>query len=407
MWNTSNSPFSEPLLLSHSEYATDDEEFRSVASHENSLEGYEDVIGNVEEEEEPTPARRRVEHLLLPSIADRPERTNLIRYWLEEYLGTNTWLDRREDSIQQQHPSDATTTTTTTTERNMNDVVLAQLPAVTDSLFVFNFSCFLSFTIITILLFHLLIKHVLVWEHRQSLIIPDLLAFDGPSIVQDSLVFFLVGRLYQIKRVALLLEMASIAILSALYTSWIPQFSFLQHSVTLYEMHCTWPWQLWVYVFVLIVPLCVGVLYWHVQYARKHTAGTLTGKAIEVIGLTSLFLLPLCFNVNATASSFEFHHWFAGWLFGMHANIGHDAVWPLSRWTMAWCWGLYINGLAVWGRDPLLTCAYANHVLHRQGCRFELEQAESHEGNTFLAPFLQHLLGGSNGDGTDWRHCSR
>lgn len=35
-----------------------------------------------------------------------------------------------------------------------------------------------------------------------------------------------------------------------------------------------------------------------------------------------------------TSSYFHFHHWFAGWLIGMHANF--DVWW--SRAAMAYCW---------------------------------------------------------------------
>jgi hypothetical protein len=114
---------------------------------------------------------------------------------------------------------------------------------------------------------------------------------------------------------------------------------------------------------------------------------------VEVVLTFALFLTP-----QVTNSQFEFHHWFAGLLFGMHAN--YDTWW--SRATQAWCLGQYINGLAVWGRDPTLTCGYAFYISTRQHCTrldygtfwLDEESNECWTGST-LADY----------DAPDWRHC--
>ena len=35
---------------------------------------------------------------------------------------------------------------------------------------------------------------------------------------------------------------------------------------------------------------------------------------------------------------------------------------------MAYCYGMYINGIAVYGRDPLLTCDYATFIIKDLNC---------------------------------------
>ena len=84
-------------------------------------------------------------------------------------------------------------------------------------------------------------------------------------------------------------------------------------------------------------------------------------KFIELILSVLFLLLP-----SASSPFMHLHHWFAGWLLGMHANF--DVWW--SRATLAWCWGLYINGIAVYGRDPLLTCGYTLFLSKQQGCPY-------------------------------------
>eukprot|EP00532_Pseudo-nitzschia_australis_P015939 CAMPEP_0168255924 /NCGR_PEP_ID=MMETSP0141_2-20121125/5529_1 /TAXON_ID=44445 /ORGANISM="Pseudo-nitzschia australis, Strain 10249 10 AB" /LENGTH=96 /DNA_ID=CAMNT_0008192487 /DNA_START=194 /DNA_END=481 /DNA_ORIENTATION=+ len=41
-----------------------------------------------------------------------------------------------------------------------------------------------------------------------------------------------------------------------------------------------------------------------------------------------------------------------------------------SRLAMAWCWGMYVNGIAVYGRDPVLTCEYAYFLTIDNRCPY-------------------------------------
>ena len=63
--------------------------------------------------------------------------------------------------------------------------------------------------------------------------------------------------------------------------------------------------------------------------------------------MTLLVMKPI-----ASRPSFHPHHWFLAWLLGCHVN---QRFW----WSIAlqgFLWGIYINGVAVYGRDGLLGC---------------------------------------------------
>lgn len=70
---------------------------------------------------------------------------------------------------------------------------------------------------------------------------------------------------------------------------------------------------------------------------------------------------------------------------------------------MAWCWGCYMNGIAVYGRDPVLTCEYAYFMSVTQRCPFvecylEAMERPDHtiHDNITVAPMKP----------PDWRNCS-
>jgi hypothetical protein len=185
----------------------------------------------------------------------------------------------------------------------------------------------------------------------------DVWRYEANLIITDIVLFFVVGRLFRQRGVdhgAWLFW----CLAANWYSSYITDFTLFRHAFTLYEMHCTWPWTLWVFV-LLVTPIVLIVVVWHVQYAWQH--GLLVQKSLEMIFCVTFLLAPL-----VTSSYFHFHHWFAGLLVGMHLNF--DVWW--SRASMAWCWGQYINGIAVYGRDPVLTCAYAYFMSTTQRCPY-------------------------------------
>ena len=52
---------------------------------------------------------------------------------------------------------------------------------------------------------------------------------------------------------------------------------------------------------------------------------------------------------------------------------------------MAYFWGMYINGIAVYGRDPLLTCDYVKFMVQDQRCHFQFERVQKDDSLTSLS----------------------
>lgn len=230
------------------------------------------------------------------------------------------------------------------------------------------------------------------FEHDEKYTLSDMMTYELQLILSDAVLFFLVGRLFDKPGV----DHGSFLFWSAManiYSSSITTFTFLQHSFTLYEMHCTWPWKLWGFVVVVAV-LVVALVLLHVRQAvfiERHVIQ----KVSELLLAFMCFLAPV-----VTSKYFHFHHWFAGWLIGMHCN--YKTWW--SRAAMAWCWGCYINGIAVYGRDPILTCQYGMYLSDSLGCPYlhcyregiKHYTNDPHNNHTIVKPMIP----------PDWRNCS-
>jgi len=228
------------------------------------------------------------------------------------------------------------------------------------------------------------------WEHRESFTLSDFWVYESNMVVTDIAFFFIVGRLFKQRGVDHIMWIFT-AFLANIYSSYITNFSFLRHSLTLYEMHCTWPWQLWVFCAVLTVVIG-GVAILHVRKAVRDRVFLL--KVVELLLCVLFLLVPLM-----TSPYFHLHHWYIGWWIGMHANF--DVWW--SRATMAWCWGLYMNGIAVYGRDPVLTCGYAYFLSLQQKCPYLDCYLEGISNTPAPSPTNQTV---KEMIPPDWRNCS-
>ncbi|KAG7367177.1 hypothetical protein IV203_029847 [Nitzschia inconspicua] len=227
-------------------------------------------------------------------------------------------------------------------------------------------------------------------DRDKSLQLWHIWVFDGELMVRDTVVFFLVGRMWQKQGIDHIAFIGT-ALLANMYFEAQNFVPFLQHSVTLYQMHCVWPWTLWLFVIILI-PSIGALVVAHVL--RAHRERLLPMKLMELALCFFFFVAPL-----VPSNYFHLHHWYAGWLIGMHANF--DVWW--SQFAMAWCWGMYMNGIAVYGRDPVLTCEYAyfltvdNHCPY-VNCYLEAlkemrEHPQNHTQNVEMVP-------------ANWMNCS-
>lgn len=243
---------------------------------------------------------------------------------------------------------------------------------------------FIAYTFFSIGVVHVVVAH-LFDDRDRALTVAAIWRYEADLIARDCLVFFVVGRLWEKNGIDHLAWMGT-ALLANVYFESQNFVWFLQHSVTLFQMHCIWPWELWVFALLLIVVAAALV---GAHAAKAWRDRRLVHKLTEVGMCVLLFVVPV-----ATSDYFHLHHWYAGWLMGMQFNYN---VW-WSRLAMAWCWGMYVNGIAVYGRDPVLTCEYAYFLSLDNRCPYMSCYIEGvHDANNTSVTEMVPV---------DWRNCS-
>jgi len=224
------------------------------------------------------------------------------------------------------------------------------------------------------------------WEIDDNYSIADFFLYDFTTVLFDMLFFFVVGRMYNSDvDIDKLFPWGIFIALGCIYPSIANNFAFLRHSLSMYEMMCNWPMILFAYVatlLVLAVLLVGGLLRSH--YRRM----VLISRCIESVVLAFIFILPFASNNN-----FHLHHWFGMWFLGMQSNA--PEWW--SRAFQAYCLGSYINGIAVYGRDPILGCNMAFYRSTNANCQYmSCYEAGGGNGTHHYKPFVA----------PDWRTCN-
>jgi hypothetical protein len=169
---------------------------------------------------------------------------------------------------------------------------------------------FVCWTFVWIGVVHAIVAHV--FDDRDRLLkIMHIIRYEADLIVRDCFVFFVVGRLWEKPGIDHLAWMGT-ALLANVYFESQNFLWFLQHSVTLFEMHCLWPWELWAFALVLVVSAAALVAAHALKAWRdRHLLAKLTELGLCVL----LFMAPM-----VTSDYFHLHHWYAGWLMGMQFN---------------------------------------------------------------------------------------
>lgn len=267
-----------------------------------------------------------------------------------------------------------------------NEISIKNYPLVEGS-FTIKLLKFITLTFVSIALVHWIVPKI-TSDYDKHLLLSDILRFHGSEIIGDSIIFYLVGRLWRQRGVDHLGWILPIILCNA-YFEIQHKFDWLQHSISMYTMHCIWPIQTWIYA-IIVVSISSLIILLHLNRAYRNR--------VILTTLMEMFLSILFFVApSASSKYFHLHHWFGGWLLGMHFNF--DVWW--SRAAMAYSWGMYINGIAAFGRDPLLTCEYALFTSIGNGCPFircyldSLNDVNntSHHNVTEMIP-------------ADWRDCS-
>ena len=151
--------------------------------------------------------------------------------------------------------------------------------------------------------------------------------------------------------------------LGFVFWSVLATLDFTKYSLTLFALSCQWPWELFLFMGAVLaaISLTTGL---HIYSAWVD--GIFYSRIAEIVSTLLAFLL-----VNIGDSNLHLHHWFLGWLIGQHAN---QKYW-WSTVSSAVMWGCYINGIASWGRDPMLGCKAAFWAATNNYCPFVGERA--------------------------------
>ena len=225
------------------------------------------------------------------------------------------------------------------------------------------------------------------YDHEYGLV--EFLTYDVNEVALDLLAFFVLGRLHRRPGVDTPL-FVGLAAFNAVLMSLLNQLPALQVSFGLYEMHCVWSSWTWLAV-VITAATIVGVVVLHVKFLATDRPLCLR-CAVQFAAIVTLFWLP---HVLSSAGGFHIHHWFYCWSLACVANL--DPWW--SQATQAYFFGGYINGIAVYGRDPLLVCIAAFYRAANGRCFFVSEACHCQDGNTTLA--MQSSL-----TTVDWWACT-
>ncbi|GMI46871.1 hypothetical protein TrCOL_g6574 [Triparma columacea] len=96
-------------------------------------------------------------------------------------------------------------------------------------------------------------------------------------------------------------------------------------------------------VFLTFMCLVAAVLVLHVR--RSYKDGLLPGRFLELFLMLGLGLGPIAGN-----EGFHLHHWAWAWLGAMAFNLRYGWSFAVQGFMV----GMYVNGIGIWGRDPLV-----------------------------------------------------
>ncbi|CAE8602201.1 unnamed protein product [Polarella glacialis] len=183
---------------------------------------------------------------------------------------------------------------------------------------------------------------------------------DFHNIALDLFVVFVIGRIYE----AVFPLDSPLVVVSLCCGSAVPSLldiiPFLKVSLTMYQVMCVWSVPTFIFVgFMGLALLALAGL--HAHYFWKFL--TARGKCsflLEMLAIIGVFVVP-----RAISSSFHAHHWFTAWLAAQLCRF--NTAW--SRSAQFFFIGVYVNGIALYGRDPVLSCQAAWLLADSQRCQ--------------------------------------
>ena len=171
----------------------------------------------------------------------------------------------------------------------------------------------------------------------------------------DLLVLFFVGRVYE-RRGADTPLFLVMCLLGALFPSAQETIPFMRVSLSLYAIHCQWQMATWIWVIAEVLIVLV--------IAAKHVRYAISNRLALVWGLETCALVSVLIGPNVADTAFHFHHWIFAWILAMVARF--EPLWSVA--TQAFFIGYYLNGIAIYGRHPVLACKEVYFLSDQQGC---------------------------------------
>jgi hypothetical protein len=244
---------------------------------------------------------------------------------------------------------------------------------------------FVICTLLSMLTMHAFIRLVN-WEHDEYYSMRDFYNYEFGTAVLYTTFLGIVARVQDKKgcdRLSFLLPLLLVSILTSASTN----IKFLRNSITFYNVACTWKWQLYLVISIVLL-LLVWIFYLHIRNAYRD--GSLIPHLVEIFLIVLFFIVP-----KVTHSHFHLHHYYSFWMLGMIFNRKewYDQVMFLI------CLGQFVNGISVYGIDPVETCSYVLHASVSNNCvsvragQDEIQKAIDFWGNKWI----EYMLG----NGTD------
>lgn len=193
------------------------------------------------------------------------------------------------------------------------------------------------------------------WSCKHDFAATDFFKYYWAAQCCDLLVIFFVGRMCR-RRGADTPLFFVMSLLGSLAPSAQDAIPFMRVSLSLYAIMCQWQPMTGVWV-AGEVTLLACITAKHVRHAIASKVAL--SWTAEAMALVVIFFLP-----NSADSAFHMHHWFFAWIIALLARF--DPAWSVA--TQAFMIGYYVNGIAIYGRHPVLACKDVVFLNQQQGC---------------------------------------
>eukprot|EP00802_Teleaulax_amphioxeia_P015154 Tamp_15239.p1 GENE.Tamp_15239~~Tamp_15239.p1 ORF type:complete len:352 (-),score=46.07 Tamp_15239:382-1437(-) len=211
------------------------------------------------------------------------------------------------------------------------------------------------------------------WSCKRDFATADFFKYYWAAQCCDLLVIFFVGRMCGRRGADTPLFLAT-SLLGSLFPSAQETIPFMRVSFSLYAIMCLWQPMTWVMV--------AGYVMFLAWITAKHVRHAIATKAAlcwaaEAVALVVIFFLP-----NSTDSAFHMHHWYFAWIIALLARF--DPPWSVA--TQAFMIGYYLNGIAIYGRHPVLACKDVVFLNQQQGCGLIRNQTNTSNPSPIYVP---------------------